>query len=315
MEVTSRRRRTAALTALAVIVVVALALVVRTMFAGGATHDTSRAAAQAPAPPPPPPQLPRGGFKILPHFRVVAYYGAPQDAELGTLGIGTPDQAARRLQHTARRYRPLGRPVLPALELLADVADHDPGDDGKYRTRQTNAVIGRYLKAARKAKAELILDLQPGRADFFTETVRLRRWLEQPDVSLALDPEWHVAAPGLPGQVIGSVDAREINAVSYWLELVTKRHRLPQKLLLIHRFTDGMIAHDERLKTRPHLAVAINVDGFGGREIKTAKYESFARRTHRLFDGFKLFFKEDTNMMQPRDVGRLRPRPDVVVYE
>jgi len=313
MGLQARRRRALAIGVAAVVALAAVILGVRSVTAGTG-HHTSKVRAAA-KPPPPPPQLPRGGFQILPHFRVVAYYGAPQDPELGTLGIGTPDQAALRLRHTAARYRSLGRPVLPALELLADVADHDPGPDGKYRTRQTNATIARYLKAARRAKALLILDLQTGRSDFFTETIRLRRWLLQPDVSLALDPEWHVAAPGVPGQVIGSVDAREINAVSYWLELVTKRHHLPQKLLLIHRFTDGMITNDQRLKSRPHLAIAINVDGFGGRAIKRVKYESFARRTHRLFDGFKLFFKEDTDMMQPRDVGRLRPRPNVIVYE
>jgi hypothetical protein len=314
MGLQARRRRALAIGAVAVAAFVVAILVVRSFTGGAGTHGTTRARA-ASKPPPPPPQLPRGGFEILPHFRVVAYYGAPQDPELGTLGIGTPDQAAHRLTHTAARYRVLGKPVLPALELLADVADHDPGADGKYRTRQTDATIARYLKAARRVKALLILDLQTGRSDFFTETIRLRRWLLQPDVSLALDPEWHVAAPGVPGQVIGSVDAREINAVSYWLELITKRHRLPQKLLLIHRFTDGMITNDQRLKPRPHLAVAVNVDGFGGRAIKRVKYESFARRTHRLFDGFKLFFKEDTDMMQPRDVGRLRPRPNVIVYE
>lgn len=40
--------------------------------------------------PPKPPSLPRGGRTILPDFRVVAYYGAPQDDELGILGIGPP---------------------------------------------------------------------------------------------------------------------------------------------------------------------------------------------------------------------------------
>ena len=42
-------------------------------------------------------QLPRGGRQLLPDRRIVAYYGAPQDKELGALGIGTPDGAARRL--------------------------------------------------------------------------------------------------------------------------------------------------------------------------------------------------------------------------
>jgi hypothetical protein len=34
-----------------------------------------------------------------------------------------------------------------------------------------------------------------------------------------------------------------------------------------------------------------------------------------LFPGFKLFYEEDTNLMSPKDVMRLKPRPDFVVYE
>lgn len=305
------RRRLAAI-AVAVVVLAVIVVGARAILGGGGGTSQRARAATRPAPRP---ELPRGGRTLFPHFRVVALYGAPQDPELGSLGIGTPDQAGTRLRHQAARYRSLGRPVLPAMELLVDIADRDPGPDGQYRTRQSDAVIRRYLAAARRAKALLVLDIQPGRADFFTETIRLRKWLLQPDVALALDPEWHVAAPALPGKVIGSVDAREINAVSYWLELITKRHHLPQKLLLIHRFTDGMIRDDQNLKPRPHLAVTINVDGFGAPPIKVAKYESFARKARGLHDGFKLFYKEDTNLMQPRDVRRLRPRPEVVVYE
>jgi hypothetical protein len=37
-----------------------------------------------------PPELPRGGRSVFPEFRVVAYYGAPQSTELGTLGSGSP---------------------------------------------------------------------------------------------------------------------------------------------------------------------------------------------------------------------------------
>src|SRR5437868_11869966 len=64
-----------------------------------------------------PPQLPRGGRTIFPRFRVVAYYGAPQDPQLGELGIGSPAQAAVKLERKARKYRRGGRPLLPAFEL------------------------------------------------------------------------------------------------------------------------------------------------------------------------------------------------------
>ena len=63
-------------------------------------------------------QLPRGGRSILPEFRVVAYYGAPQSRELGALGIGSPAAAARRLERQAKPYERKNQPVLPALELI-----------------------------------------------------------------------------------------------------------------------------------------------------------------------------------------------------
>ena len=47
--------------------------------------------------------------------------------------------------------------------------------------------------------AILILDVQPGYADFMTEVRRLEPWLREPDVGLALDPEWHVSPPDVPG--------------------------------------------------------------------------------------------------------------------
>jgi len=303
---TSWLRRALALAALAAAGVAVVALVAG-LPAGDRGHG-----ARAQAPPPPPPELPRGGRRILPHFRVVAFYGAPQDVELGALGVGTPAQVARRLERVALPYRRLGRPVLPAMELLSVIANGDAGADGLYSMRQAPAVIRGYLKAARRAKALLILDIQPGRRGFWAEALALRRWLREPDVSLALDPEWDT--PGaVPGQVIGSVDAREVNAISYWLDGLVRRLRLPQKLLLVHRFTEGMIRG--RLKPREHVAVTVNVDGFGHRAIKRAKYEHFAHAHGGLYDGFKLFFKEDTDIFKPRDVGRLHPRPDVVVYE
>ena len=136
----------------------------------------------------------------------MAFYGAPQSDELGALGIGTPDRAARRLREQAAAYERPRRPVLPALELIAVIANADPGEDGMYRTRQPAAVIDRYLRAARRHDMLLLLDIQPGRAEFITEAIRLERWLREPDVGLALDPEWRVGPGEVPGQVIGSVD-------------------------------------------------------------------------------------------------------------
>jgi hypothetical protein len=311
-----RRRRAAAIAGLAV----AAALLVFAI-----TQLTRSTAAQAPgtaatpesapkAKPKPPKELPRGGRQILPDFRVVAYYGAPQDDQLGELGIGTPAQAVRKLERQAKPYARKSRPILPALELIAVVAAAHPGEGGRYNLRQPDSIIHRYLKAARKAKALLILDIQPGRSDFFTETRRLRKWLKEPDVGLALDPEWRMAPGQVPGKVIGSVGSREVNATTAWLDQLVTRYKLPQKLLLIHQFTDDMVPESE-LKERAGLAYVLNVDGFGTQSLKIAKYKSFVAQAKQFRRGFKLFYHEDLKTMTPAQVMRLNPRPDVIVYE
>ena len=270
--------------------------------------------AAEPAAAPAPVELPRGGRGIFPRHRVVAYYGAPQDEELGTLGIGSPASAARRLERQARAYVRPRRPVLPALELIAVIANADAGQDGMYRARQSDAVIGRYLRAARRAKALLLLDIQPGASDFFTEATRLERWLREPDVGLALDPEWRVQPGQVPGQVIGRVDSREVNAVTAWLAQLTDAGDLPEKLVVIHQFTDEMV-DDTALQPRDGLQIVLNADGFGTQPVKKSKYDAFTRRAPGFEPGFKLFYKEDVGLMTPRQVLRLRPPPDFVVYE
>jgi hypothetical protein len=282
--------------------------------AGGDTGLPSSRAEEPAAAPKRPAELPRGGRSIFPEHRVVAYYGAPQDEALGALGIGTPASAARRLERQAEPYGRPERPVLPALELIAVIANRDAGDDGLYRARQSDAVIGRYLRAARRAKALLLLDIQPGGSDFFTEAKRLERWLREPDVGLALDPEWRVTPGQVPGQVIGRVDSREVNAVTAWLAQLTREADLPEKLVVIHQFTDDMV-DDTTLKARDELQIVLNADGFGTAPVKKSKYHAFTRRAPGFEPGFKLFYQEDVGLMTPRQVLALRPPPDFVVYE
>jgi hypothetical protein len=294
---------------------VALLALAGLLLRGGADERPAGGGDRAATATPEPPQLPGGGRRLLPDRRIVAFYGAPQAAELGQLGIGTPAAAARRLAKQARAYRQQGRPVLPAMELIAVVAAAHPGEGERYNTRQEPQVIDRYLRAARKAKALLILDIQPGRSDFFTEAQRLRRWLKEPDVGLALDPEWRMGPGQVPGNVIGSVEAREVNATSEWLAQIVTDGDLPEKLLLIHQFTDDMV-DDTQLRERPGLSIVLNADGFGGQPIKKAKYRAFTRSPRPfLHRGFKLFYREDTGLMSPRQVLRLKPPPDVVIYE
>jgi hypothetical protein len=299
----------AAVLAAAVLVVLALAGARSVLDGGKAEPQAGEEGSSKPL------ELPRGGRSLFPEWRVVAFYGAPQARELGALGIGTPQEAARRLRRQARPYGRPGRPVLPAFELIATIVHSDPGEDGDHAARQETRTIARYLRAARRNNMLLILDIQPGYAPFIDEARGLRRFLREPDVSIALDPEWSLRPPALPGQEIGSTDAASINEVSAYMSKIVRTYRLPEKLLVVHRFTDQMIENEAALRRYPGVALTVNVDGFGDRPNKVSKYRSFTRGRRDRHHGFKLFYGEDMNLMSPRRVLRLRPPPELVVYE
>jgi hypothetical protein len=205
--------------------------------------------------------------------------------------------------------------VLPVFELIAVVANGAPGSEGKYRTRQSPATIRAFLAAARRARALLLLDVQPGRSDFLTELRALEPYLREPDVGLALDPEWHVGPGQVPGQVLGSVDAGVVNAVSARLAEIVRQRRLPEKLLVVHQFTRRMVGRKQELVRRPGVELVLDVDGFGTQADKIAKYHELTRGTGRFAHGIKLFYREDTNLMSPREALALRPQPQLVIYE
>ena len=94
-----------------------------------------------------------------------------------------------------------------------------------------------------------------------------------------------------------------------------RRYDLPQKLLVVHRFTADMIQAEHDLERHPGVALVVNVDGFGDQPNKISKYNEFTKDLRRRFNGFKLFYEEDVNLMKPRQVLRLNPQPDLVVYE
>jgi hypothetical protein len=96
---------------------------------------------------------------------------------------------------------------------------------------------------------------------------------------------------------------------------VVRRYDLPQKLLVVHRFTGDMIQAEHQLERDPGVALVVNVDGFGDQPNKISKYREFTRDLRRRYNGFKLFYHEDQNLMSPNHVLRLRPQPDLVVYE
>jgi hypothetical protein len=260
------------------------------------------------------PQLPLGGRTIFPRYRVVAYYGTAGNAALGVLGESGPEGILPRLRRTAAGFATRDRKVQVAFELITTVAQAGPGPDGDYSRMIDRAKIQAYVDAAREHKVLVVLDVQPGRTDFLTQVKQLRPYLEQPHVGIALDPEWRMGPDQVPGRVIGSVRASEVNAVSEYVAGIVRAKNLPEKLFILHQFRSSMIPDIGAVKKRPGLAMVQHLDGFGTRAEKDATFDRL-RRPQQFHIGYKLFYDEDVDMYGPRDVLRMRPTPAYVSYQ
>lgn len=254
----------------------------------------------------------------FPQHRLVGYSGYPNAPGQGRLGIGDLDGRVAEIVTLSERYA-AGRTVVPTLELIAVTVHGKPGRDGTFRTRAPDSVIQRYLQAARRVGGLLLLNIQPGRSDFRTEVVALRKWLEQPDVGLALDPEWRMGPGEVPMRVFGHVSGAELDSVGAYLsELVTQRD-LPPKVIVYHQLHVGIVRPPGAITSRRGVSWVKSVDGIGSPAMKvgtwrrlTAGMPSFIR------PGFKLFFQEDGEfgpVMTPQQVLSLTPAVDYVLYE
>ena len=268
-----------------------------------------------------PAELPRGGTLVFPHYRLVGYSGGPGSAAFGRLGVGNIDARVNEIDKLGRsRYASDGRTPLPVLELIAVVVQSKPGKDGKYRVRVDDATIAGYLAAARRHHALLLLNVQPGRADFLPEVQGLQRWLVQPDVGVALDPEWAVEPGQVPGRVFGRTTGAELNGVSLYLQSLVAAHHLPEKVMVVHQLSVRIIQDFRGLRMHNGVAAVLSVDGIGNQAEKVETWRKLVAGMPRgMHAGFKLFFDEDrrggSGLMPPAAVLGLTPRPEYVLYE
>src|SRR5438067_3030800 len=291
-----RRRRIATGAVLVATVLAAAMLVVARSGGSSATvgakaaRATTRAGALQKPKPAPPPQLPRGGRTLLPGHLIVAYYGI-----VGTSNIlgksGDLEADAAGVERQARAYRRFGRPVQPAFELVTTFAAPSPGTDGTYSAATDRSIVQRYLEAAHRHKLLLILDFQPGRGEFLPEVRRYERFLLDPAVGVALDPEWKLGLTELPDRVIGSSSAASINVVSAYLSRLVRTHRLPQKLFIVHEFQLRELPDRQGILFRPGLATVLQMDGLGPVSTKLESYRKVTRGAFGFHPGFKVFLR------------------------
>jgi len=262
-------------------------------------------------------ELPRGGREIFPAHRLVGFCGTPGAPALGRLAGNLPNKV-KQLQSQADKYH--GRKILPVLELIAVVVQGAPGADGKSRRRVPDSVVDDYLQAARNAKGILLLNIQPGHSDFMTEAKHYEKYLRQPDVGLALDPEWAMRGKQKPGAIFGQTTGANINEIAEYLSGIVKANDLPEKALVFHQVNAHVVKDESVLTTHNGVVLIKAVDGLGPKGAKIKTYNFLVKAMpSAVHAGFKLFFDEDTanggKLMTPDEVLALTPEPEYVMYE
>lgn len=267
-----------------------------------------------------------GGFLLRPapatsvfrNCQVIAYYGVPGVPGLGVLGqFASAEEMVASLQAQVAAYDAVngGRGAIGAFHLVAAVAQAGAGPDGDYLERMSPSLIEEYIALAEKHDLLVILDLQIGWSSVATEVAAVLPYLANPRVHLALDPEWTMPAGVRPGVEIGSMDASAINVAQTMLHDLVVANRIPDKLLIIHQFTPGMISNKASIAEVQGVDLTIDIDGFGYAGAKISEYNAFVEGDGMEHGAMKLFFQQDVDLMSPAQVSALIPQPDVVIYQ
>jgi len=258
---------------------------------------------------------------ILPFKRIVAYYGNFYSKRMGVLGEYPPAQVISMLTSAAHQWAKAdpATPVVPAVDYIVVAAQNVPGRDGMYRMRMPASHIEKAIAMANQIQGLVFLDVQPGWSTVEAEVPRLEQYLKEPNVELALDPEFSLVDGKKPGEYIGTMNAAQINFAARFLAKIVQENNLPPKILVVHRFTERMVTDYRAIKPLPEVQIVMDMDGFGAPALKTSTYRSYIARQPVQFTGFKLFYKNDVrighHLMTPEEILRLSPRPSYILYQ
>jgi len=252
---------------------------------------------------------------LLADHMLVTWYGNPRSTLMGALGEQSGAARVARFKKQAEAYAAVSpKKVVMAYHLVAVVAQCTAGADGLWRRRETRDVIDALLSDARANGFRLVLDIQVGRSTVAKEVAALLPYLREPDVDLALDPEFSMADCEIPGKTIGSLRAADVNGALDELERLITELRLPPKVLIVHQFRLDMLPDKHLIRSSPLVDTVLMMDGIGSQSLKLASYRAVMRQPL-AFAGIKLFYKQDSNLFTPAQVLALTPTPSVVIYQ
>lgn len=259
---------------------------------------------------------------IFPYNRVIAFYGNLYSKRMGILGEIPKDSMFIKLKGEVAKWQAADSsiPVLPALHYIAVTAQGSPGKGGKHRLRMPFHQIDTIINWAKEINALVFVDIQVGHSTVGEEVPALEQYLKMPQVHLGIDPEFSMKKGEVPGSVIGTFNADDINTTIDLLADIVKKNNLPPKILIIHRFTQGMVTGYERIKKVPEVQVVIDMDGWGDKILKRSTWLRYIYNEPIQFTGFKLFYKNDTKkgkdqLYTPEELLKFIPKPIYIQYQ
>jgi hypothetical protein len=148
----------------------------------------------------------------------------------------------------------------------------------------------------------------------------LEKYLQMPQVHLAIDPEFSMKFGDAPGRVIGTFDATDINYAASYLAGLVNQYHLPPKVLVVHRFTEDMVTNYKKIMPLPEVEIVMDMDGFGSKAKKYGTYNKVIAPEPVEFTGIKLFYKNDVRppadgMLTTDEVLKLTPAPIYIQYQ
>ncbi len=258
---------------------------------------------------------------LLPQYRILTFYGHPHDSNMGILGqYGVEndlDGLRELLEEQAEEYSTAdpSRPIKLAFEVIASVAQGSEQEDGSWLLNTDASTVQEYIDYAAAHDMLVFLDVQIGRRGVPEELELVRSFLEQPNVHLALDPEFAIAEGEVPGDHIGSItDADVLHAQQYLVELTTGLG-IPPKVLVVHQFLPSMIQNKENIATVPGVQLVIVMDGHGPPSTKLETYGAVISSQPLDYSGVKLFYDQDIPLLTAREIVSLDPVPDLIIYQ
>ncbi len=201
-----------------------------------------------------------------------------------------------------------------AFHIVSTIADANPGEDGDYNHRVPHESLRVWIDGITAVGGLAVLDIQAGRSVLSTELSLIEPLLREPNVHLAIDPEFIVEEDGIPGHNLGRISGEAINEAQAWLNGVAEQVG-EAKILVIHQFDDRMVENKDVIQDYPLVYLVWDADGFGGQWAKIGDYNQYRNEAGFEYGGFKLFYDYDVNLLTPAEVLGLDPPPAYIIYQ